>query len=167
MRSFRIPMSERVTAMLGRALALGSTALFAGSVAHAQVGITSGLAQVIMVARSEPRGSIDSIGTPIERGSGGSTRELSVPVRLNSNTTYRLSVIRNDSRDSDWGDIWVRAEGGEFQSLQRGSTVLVARGAAESGKGDLNVLYRVGHGRGSGTTQAPPVRYELAINPQL
>jgi hypothetical protein len=160
------PVRERIAAV-GRAFALGSAAIFAGSVAQAQVGISSGLAQVVLVARSEPRGSIDSIGTPIERGNSGSTRELSVPVRVTSNTTYRLSVVRNDSRGSDWGNIWVRAEGGEFRSLQRGSTVLVARGTAESGRGDLNVLYRVDQVPGSGTMQAPPVRYELAINPQL
>src|SRR6476660_4117251 len=94
------PIRERLPAILGRVFVLGFAAPFAGSVAHAQVGISSGLAQVVLVARSEPRGSIDSIGAPIERGGSGSTRELSVPVRVTSNSTYRLSVIRNDSRDS-------------------------------------------------------------------
>jgi hypothetical protein len=158
----------RGATLAGRALVLGwMVMLTVTGTAQAQVGISSGLAQVVLVARSEPRASIDSVGTPIERGISGSTRELSVAVRVTTNTGYRLSVIRNDPRDSDWGGIWVKTESGEFRNLDRGSTVLVARGENEPRPGGLDVLYRVERVTQPGAVEAPPVRYEIAINPQL
>jgi hypothetical protein len=164
----RIGLFERGAAVIRRVLILGWVATLAiAGVLQAQVGLSSGLAQVVLVARSAPRGSIDSIGLPVERANGGSTREVSVAVMVSSNTAYRLSVIRNDDRNSKWGDMWVRAAGGEFQSLERGSVILVARGQSDPAIGSLNVFYRLERGAPTGAIQAPPVRYELAITPQL
>jgi hypothetical protein len=159
---------ELGAAVKTRALILGWMATLASAgVLQAQVGLSSGMAQVVLVARSAPRGSIDSIGLPVERATGGSTREVSVAVMVSSNTAYCLSVIRNDDQNSEWGGMWVQAAGGEFQSLERGLSILVARGQSDPAIGSLNVLYRMEPGNPTGAIQAPPVRYELAITPQL
>ena len=143
-----------------------TAALASPGVLGAQVGLTSGLAQVVLVARSAPRGTVHSIGTPTEHPSSGSIREVSVPVRLSTNTAYRLMVIRGDTRSPASAQavrVWVRAESGEFQLLEPRSAVLIARGkhAAER---DLEVLYRL-----QTTDAAPglPVRYEIVIDPTL
>jgi hypothetical protein len=158
--------------MMGRVsvLLLGSlAALFSPGEVAAQVGLPSGTAQVVLIARSAPRGAVDSIGAPSERLSSGSFREVSVPVRLSANTPFRLMAIRADVAKPGSGRVWVRDEKGEFQLLDRHSAVSVARGRKASGARELEVLYRLEVCDLEGVAPGPfiPVRYELAINPQL
>jgi len=154
----------------GRLLLLSWTAALASAGAlEAQVGLTSGLAQVVLVVRSAPRATIQSIGAPTEHPSSGSIREVSVRLRISANTAYRLMVIRSDTRGSasaQEAPVWVRAESGEFQALEPRSAVLIARGNHDAGERDLEVLYRL-----QTTDSAPaatlPVRYEIAIDPKF
>jgi hypothetical protein len=130
------------------------------------VGLTSGLGQVVLVARSAPRGSIDSVGLPVERDSKRAGREIAVTLKVSANTPYRLSVVGNGSKDAFYGGIEVRGLSGVFQPVGRGTSVLVGRGQGEAGTGRLTLLYRVANSA-SGPIPAPPVRYELAIAPEM
>jgi hypothetical protein len=151
-------------AVFGHLIAVA--AFLSAETLQAQVGLSSGLAQVVLVARSAPHGSIGSVGAAVERANQGSIREVLVPVRISCNSSYRLTVIRTDVVDSSSSKIWVRSAGGEFQRLERGASVLVVQ-RGNSGGGNVDVQYRMEKGSGSGGIQAPPVRYELAITPQL
>jgi hypothetical protein len=135
----------------------------------AQVGLSSGPAQVLLVARSLPRGAVDSIGAASERRSTNILREVSVPVRISANTPYRLMAIRTDVGNPDPKRVWVRDDKGDYQLLESHSPIPVARGRHASGARELEVLYRleVRDVDGVATGSFLPVRYELAINPQL
>jgi hypothetical protein len=132
-----------------------------------QVGLSSSLGQVVLVARSAVRGSIESVGAPVERTGNAADREISVAVGVTASAPYRLSVMRYDSKDSPSGRIQVRGLSGEFQKMEAGVPILVALGPGQSGTGRLTVLYRIQPSIPSGPALAPPLRYELAIAPQL
>lgn len=153
--------------LTGRMLLFGwAAALASPGALAAQVGLRSGLAQVVLVARASSRGTIDSIGAPAELRTSGSIREVSVPVRLSANTAYRLTVIRSDAPDTSArvARAWVRTESGEFAVLGPGSAVLVSRGEFAAAEGVLEVLYRL---EGADPAVVPPVRYEIRLSPQL
>jgi hypothetical protein len=153
----------RVLSLIGL---LSAGALMAPSAMEAQVGLSSRTAQVVLVAHSDARGSIETIGVPTERSGPAGTREVSVPVRLFANAGYRLTVIRNEGGRAASARMWIRTDTGEFEVLEPGSPILVARSQQHAGQRDLDVLYLIE----SATSQesgAPAVRYELAIIPQL
>jgi hypothetical protein len=157
----------RVAAASARILILSWTAsLGKPAELSGQVGLASGLGRVVLIARSASHGSIDSVGIPVQR-SDGAGREIVVAVRVSANTAYRLSVIRNDTKDSPYGEVEVRGLSGGFQTVEWGTSILVGRGQAEAGTESLMVLYRTEAMTSSGRVPAPPVRYELAIAPQL
>jgi hypothetical protein len=60
--------------------------------------------------------------------------------------------------------IWVRGVNGEFQELTAGSSVTVARGTHAVGQWDREVQYRI---ESAGDLNSLPVRYEIALSPQL
>ena len=152
----------------GRLLLLGlSGGLATPGALPAQVGITSGFAQVALVARSAPRGAIKTIGPQSERSVGGAIRELSVRVQVSANTAYRLLVIRTGATNTASGhaaQLWVRAANGELTALESGHPVVVARGRHEAGERSHEIVYRLQAGD---PAPALPVRYEIAISPQL
>lgn len=158
--------SRQVISQTVRTLAaIGMAVLATPRVAESQVGLTSGMAQVALVARIAPRGSIQGVGPQRETGQAGSVRESSVTVRFSSNTGYRLMVRTSGAPTSR---IWVRAANGEFQELTAGSSVTVARDAHCAGQWEREVRYRTDSGEQSGGGLGElPVRYEIAINPTL
>lgn len=140
--------------------ALGAVLAFPG-VAESQVGISSGVAQIALVAHVAPRGSILDVSAGRETGRVGAVREASVTVRVAANTGYQLVVRRTAVTASR---IWVRGVNGEFQELTAGSSVTVARGTHAAGQWDRAVHYRL---ESAGDLNSLPVRYEIAINPKL
>jgi hypothetical protein len=142
---------------------LTATLMGLPTAAEAQVGLTSGMAQVALVAYSAPRGSIQGVRQPRELARVGAVSEGSVLVRLSANTGYQLIVRKTGSTTSR---IWVRTSTGDFQELTIGSAVIVARGMRA--EGECEIRYRI---ESSDTadiaTQSLPVRYEIAINPTL
>lgn len=144
----------RILAALGVALALPG-------VAESQVGISSGVAQIALVAHVAPRGSIQDVSAERETGRMGSVREASVTVRVAANTGYQL-VVRGTGVTAS--RIWVRGVNGEFQELTAGSSVTVARGTHAAGQWDREVQYRI---ESAGDLNSLPVRYEIALSPQL
>jgi hypothetical protein len=130
-------------------------------VAQSQVGITSRLTQVALVAHVAPRGSIQAVSATRETGRVGGLRATSATVSISANTGYRL-VVR--AAGVPTSRIWVRAVSGEFQELTAGSSITVARGAHTAGQTEREVQYRL---ESAGSETSLPVRYEIAISPQL
>ena len=127
-----------------------------------QVGLTSGIAQVTLMARVAPRGAIQAVSPEQETATSGSIRESSVTVRLAANTGYQLIVRATATPASR---TWVRGANGEFQELKAGSAVVVARDPRGGGQWERSVHYRI---EASGSeTPALPVRYEIAIAPTI
>jgi hypothetical protein len=146
--------------VLARALILVAVTLSLPSVARSQVGISSGLTQITLVARVAPHGSIKGVSAERETGRMGGLREASTTVRLSANAGYRLVVKAAGTPSSR---VWVRAVTGEFQELTAGSSVTVARGT-QAVESEREVQYRI---ESAGDELGLPVRYELAIAPQI
>lgn len=144
---------------------LGIAALFTASALQAQIGLASAPARITLVVHSEPRAMISSVGAPALQSSEGALRELSVPVKLSANTGYRLLVV-GSYPGGNGARISVRAEDGEFQALQPGRPVPVARGNHTGGEIAVEVFYRVESG-GMDDAGTLPVRYEIVMAPRL
>ena len=154
--------SRRVIGQTVRTFAAtGMAVLVAPRVAESQVGLASGLTQVTLVAHIEPRGSIQDVGALRETRSLSTAREASVMVRLSANTGYQLRVSPAGLPTSR---IWVRSVTGQFQELTPGSSVTVARDSHRAGEWECEVQYRI---ESAGDLNSLPVRYEIALNPQL
>jgi hypothetical protein len=147
--------------ILGQALVTLGAILGLPGVTQAQVGIPSGLTQVALVAHVAPRGSIQGVSADRETSRMGILREASVTVSMSANTGYRL-IVR--SAGTSTSRIWVRSVTGEFQELTAGSSVTVARDTHTAGQWAREVQYRI---ESAGNTDGLPVRYEIAISPQL
>ena len=141
-------------------VALGVVLALPG-VAESQVGISSGTAQIALVAHIAQRGSIQAVSAEREAARTGTIREASVMVRVAANTGYQL-VVRGTAVAAS--RVWVRGVNGEFQELTAGSSVTVARGTHAAGQWDREVQYRI---ESAGDLNSLPVRYEIALNPQL
>ena len=90
----------------GYVLLSGYFIVFSPAKVLAQIGLSSPAAQVVLLARSLPRGAVDSIGAASERRSTNTLREVSVPVRISANTPYRLMAIRTDVESPEPGRVW-------------------------------------------------------------
>jgi hypothetical protein len=154
-----ISLGTRTVALVGL-LAVGSA-----QAAVSQVGLSSGLAQVTLLARIAPRGSIHGVGAQRETARQGTVREVSVMVGLSANTGYQL-IVRGTSAPAS--RVWVRAVTGEYQELTAGASVTVARDTRCAGQWQREVQYRIETSDAAGSElQNLPVRYEMAINPVL
>ena len=131
---------------------------------EAQIGLTSGMAQVALVARIAPRGSIQGVSGQRETRRVGTIREASVTVRMSANTGYQLMVKGTGTSTSR---IWVQATNGEFQELTAGSSVTVARDTHCAGQWEREVHYRIEAPESTTDQTVLPVRYEIAINPVI
>jgi hypothetical protein len=131
---------------------------------EAQIGLTSGVAQVALIARIAPRGSIQAVSAQRETGRVGTMREASVTVRMSANTGYQLVVKGTGTPTSR---IWVRSANGEFQELTAGSSVTVAQDTHCAGQWEREVRYRIEAQDAPGDPTVLPVRYEIAINPVI
>jgi len=124
---------------------------FAGRLG-AQVGLRSAQAQVNLVARAAPAGSITAVG--IDRDTG-------ILLRVSANTGYRL-VAKSIGAESPGGRIWVRSVAGELEELTPDASITVARGNAASDR-ELELRLQ----SGDLASQPLPVRYDLYIDPAL
>jgi hypothetical protein len=131
--------------------------------ATAQEGIRSGIAQVTMLARSAPRGSIRSVEPARQIGQNGAMIEATVLVRVSANTGYRLAVRSGIPAHR----LWVRDVNGVYQELTSASVVTVARGPHGAGEWEGQVRYRVEMSGKRELSESLAVHYELAIDPSL
>ena len=158
-------VDRAVLPTIGRWLtALSVVALPIPGSAQAQVGLSSSVAQVTLVARSSPRAALHSVGPVVEIGSRGAFREATVELRLSTNSGYRLRVHRTDGPSRS--RLWVQAVDGSYHELRAGSPVTVGPGSHPSGGAESTVRYRL-ETRGRGRTIVLPVRYEVVVDPTI
>ena len=129
---------------------------------QAQVGLTSGVAQVTLLARRSPQGAL-SVGATRVVSRDGSVRETTATVRISANSGYWLAVRRSPAADAR---IWVRSIDGSFQELTRYTAVTVDRGAHTGGEQEREVQFRV-QGPSSDRETPLPVFYDLIMSPTL
>lgn len=128
--------------------------------AEAQVGIRSGAAQVTLLARSAPQGSLPAVQPLRETGRIGKIAEAAVTLRWRANTDHRL-MIRGAAPQRR---IWVQDVNGVYQELG-GGAVTVDQGGA--GVREREVRYRIEIEENEKVTGALPVRYEIAVAPAI
>jgi hypothetical protein len=147
-RALRNNWSKNLIVILGLALPAASAPL------QAQVGLSSGVAQVALIARSAPHGRIE----------GGRTNpgEGFTAVRVSANTGYSL-VVRGVEQGT--GRIWVQTAKGEFQELKAGSSVTVTHEQNGAQDAERMIQYRVE--KHSETAGQLPIRVELRIDPVI
>ena len=138
--------------------------LTSASTADAQVGIRSGVAQVTLVARSLPQGTLQRVGGETWTRLDGGLREGSLTLRVSANSGYSL-VVRGASQTAG-SRTWVRSLNGVFQELTAGSSVTIARHPEGTLNLEQAIEYRV-EPAAAGEQALPPVTYELHIAPSL
>jgi hypothetical protein len=132
----------------------------------AQVGLSSGPAQVALVAHIAPQAAIHEVSPTLASTRDGTTKDVSVSVRLSANTGYRLVVV-GTTAPAAGSRLWVRGMDGEFQELTAGSAVTVARDLRGAGEGEREVTYRIETSAPRGSTNGLPVRYEIRVEPAI
>jgi hypothetical protein len=146
---------------LGRWVISTCLVLLAPPSLGAQVGLTASLAQVTLVARTAPRGSIQGVSAAREIGGSGALRESSVALGISANTSFRL-VARHTGVFAS--RIWVRSVAGNFEELKAGLPVVVARDSCYHG--NREVQYRTETPAGE-TQDILPIVYDLVIAPTM
>ncbi|HEX5963388.1 MAG TPA: hypothetical protein VFY42_06665 [Gemmatimonadales bacterium] len=131
----------------------------------AQVGLSSGTAQVALVAHIAPQAAIHEVSPTLASTRDGTTNDVSVSVRISANTGYRLVVV--GTIPAAGSRLWVRGMDGEFQELTAGSAVTVARDLRGAGECEREVTYRTETSASRGSTNGLPVRYEIRIEPAI
>jgi hypothetical protein len=144
--------------ILGR-LVVGAALLGAPRSLVAQVGLTSGLARVAVVAHVAPKGSIQGVGVATETGRSGNLGEFSVALSLTANTSYKLVVRKVGASASR---IWVRSAAGNFEELRAGLPVVVAQDSDCAG--EKQVQYRT---EGGEVVDLASIVYDLVLAPTL
>jgi hypothetical protein len=156
-RSLRFGHWSRATLTLG----LGSLAFV--QVAVAQIGISSGVAQIALVAHVPARAEIREM-RPARHWQAGSLHETSLRLRFGANGGYRLVARPTNAAGAR---VWVRAVDGRFHQLAPGAAIVVAQSPAGTEELEPKVQYRVERKGNSSTEPAPPVRYEIVVSPTL
>jgi hypothetical protein len=155
---------------IGQAVRRGFTTLAVLALATApelgaQVGLSTGVAQVALIARSAPRASFQQVSPVVEMGRDGAMKDMSVSVRLLANTSYRLVVV--GTAPATASRLWVRSADGDFQELSSGTAVTVAREVGSAGEWEREVSYRTETSEADGVTNVLPVRYEIRVEPTI
>jgi hypothetical protein len=146
---------------VGKALILGCI-LAVPTQLRAQVGLSSAVAQIQLVARVAPRGSVEAVSSIREIARTGNIRESSVTIRFSANTGYRLVVRGTNVSGSR---IWVRTANGEFEELKTGGSVTVGRDGHCAGQWEREVYYKIEANEPTADVIDIPVRYEIEIDP--
>jgi hypothetical protein len=132
----------------------------AGRAAHAQVGMTSGLAQVSLVVRAASQASMPAAGLPRRIVRGGTLSEAVVTLQLQANSGYRLVAQQSAGAASR---VWVHVDG-TYQELTPGSALTVSRERA--GSSEREVRYMTDASTATAFTEAP-IRFEMVVDPAI
>ena len=128
-----------------------------------QVGLSSGVAQVALVARAAPGASIQAVSQPREIGRQGDIRQAVATIRFSANSGYRLVVRSSEARPVS--RVWVRSTDGTYQEVSAETGVSVDSGTHSTGE-VRGIYYRVE----SRTIETPlelPVRYDIVMDPAI
>jgi hypothetical protein len=143
-------------------LVVGLIAAGAGR-SEAQIGLSSGVAQVVLMARAPVQGSIQGLFSEPGIGLPGGSSQGRITLHLSANTGYRLLARATDH--SGGTRIWLRSVNGKMEEVTEATAVIVVDDAHPRGIAERRVEYRV-----DGVVGEPdqlPVRYELQIKPVL
>jgi hypothetical protein len=143
---------------------LGLTVVAFPAGVQAQIGLSSGLAQVALKVTSPVRAALQPSG-PLSQAirleaDGGAT----VRLHLSANSAYRLVVHRTDDESSS--RLLVRATDGAYHELRAGSPVVVQRGTHARDDAENSVRFRWER-RADPAPVVLPVRYELVVDPTI
>lgn len=151
----------RTAEILVRSVTTAALVLLAPGSVAAQVGLPSGVAQVVLVARAAPQGSIQAVGASGMNRAGG-LRNSSVDLRLSANASSKL-VVRSTGIST--ARVWVRSAAGTFEELKAGIPVIVAEDSHFAG--DQQVQYRIETPEGRENSDLPSIVYDLVIVPTI
>jgi hypothetical protein len=132
------------------------------SPAVAQIGLQSQTAQITLLARSVPHGSIQSVAPRDRTAPAGGVIGGSMTVRFSANSGYRLMARSTGVSGSR---VWVRDVNGEYQELTGRSAITVAQDSHTAGAAEREIQYRIEGAQGS--TGEIPIRYEMVIEPTI
>ncbi len=138
--------------------------------AHAQIGLSSGGAQVALLARVAPGASINGVSEIRQTAGQGTGSEGTVKVRLSANTGYRLVVVGTapvSSKTQPASRLWVRAETGLFEEVASGAAVTVVRGQRAMAGWEPEVRFRSEASESGEVPHVLPVRYEIRLDPTI
>ena len=131
---------------------------------EAQIGVSSGVAQVALIARASPKASVQAVSESREFNRSGNLRSAVVSVRFSANSGHRLVVRRTHPRQGS--RVWVRGLDGKYHEVVAGPGVTVARGRYSATHLEREVSYRF-KSAGGETSLDLPVRYEILVDPEL
>ena len=129
----------------------------------AQVGISSGIAQVNLVARVPLRASMPGVSSVRDTAGKGRVSEGSVMVKFLANTTYRLVVRGTDLHTGS--RVWVRSGSGDYTEVKAGQSVTVGRGGETGEPAERKVSYRIESSEEG--VQPLPLRYDVVVDPSI
>jgi len=131
---------------------------------QAQIGLSSGVAQVALKVTSPARAALQPSGSlPVAirlEADGGAT----VRLHLSANGAYRMVVHRTGDESSS--RLLVRAADGAYHELRAGSPVVVQRGSHASNGDESSVRFRW-EKRADPAPVVLPVRYEIVVDPTI
>ena len=160
------PRSRRAATRAALAIVLSGPApiLSAQGVPEALV---SNVGQVRLVAvvpvRVIPAAPASAAGIRWNRATGIGVASIG----LAANTSYRVVVHRVAPRpDAEpLSRIWIRTDTGQLRELRRGEPVVVRRG--RSGDGTVLVPFHVSPAAEGAGVAAPPLRFDVVVEPSL
>lgn len=150
--------------MVRTAAAVGILAVTAPSIIQAQIGLSSGSAQIAMIASVPSRASIAGVSTSRETARLGTMREGTVKVRVSANAGSRLVVV--GTGQAGGAPVWVRDVEGEFREVTSSSAVIVARDRRAAGEWVGEVRYRA-EALNPVEADMLPLRYEIRVEPTI
>jgi hypothetical protein len=130
---------------------------------EAQVGLSSGIAQVALVVRVPPRVSMLSVDSGGEIRRRDNVSEGSVNVRFTANTSYRLVVRANHLHSGT--RVWIRSAQGDYIEISAGQSVTVAHDRGSGAPLEREVSYRIESVEQG--QRGLPLRYEVLVDPLL
>jgi hypothetical protein len=126
---------------------------------QAQVGISSGVAQVALVVRAASHADMPRVSAPRVIGRRGELSEAAVRLNLLMNSGYRLVAHSNAGSASR---VWIHVADDDYQELVPGRAVTLP--GARRGSSEREVRYLTD---GSTSSADLPVRFELVIDPVI
>jgi hypothetical protein len=141
---------------------LGAVALMTslgGVDLRAQVGISSTMTQVSLVARAPAHATIPGVSAQREIGRRGDLREAAVRIHLLANSGYRLVARANAGATSR---VWIHLAEDHYQELVPGGSVTLPGGRHGSSEREVRYLTD-----GRSLLGEAPVRFELVIDPAI
>ena len=140
-------------------LAVGSATGLSG-----QVGISSSVAQVALIARAVPLVTLHAVGRPRQTERRGNLRSAVVSLHFSANSAHRL-IVRNTSTE-DSSRVWVRVVDGTYAELVPGAVLRIARSGGSTRVIEREISYRIESNSENAELELP-VRYEIAVDPTL